>query len=159
VRIPSQYRCICFDFTKKCRPFFIGRHVFIGCFWGIKGKFGQIWEHLGKNGVWSALIWKNTPNNMERNVVVFVFFNFIFFGLFFGQVCGNLGKNPSHPQKFACSYACAQTCWSYTHAFFWCFRFVISDLCLLFGWMLFLAESLSSLRKYFFLVRYTVVFI
>jgi len=22
----------------------------------------------------------------------------------FGQVCGNLGKNPSHPQTFACSY-------------------------------------------------------
>jgi len=32
------------------------------------------------------------------------------------------------------------------------FLFVISGFCLLFGWMLFLAESLSSLRKYFFLV-------
>jgi len=30
--------------------------------------------------------------------------------------------------------------------------FVISGFCLLFGWMLFLAESLSSLRQYFFLV-------
>ena len=27
--IPSQNRCICFGFTKKCRPFFSGGHVFI----------------------------------------------------------------------------------------------------------------------------------
>jgi len=33
-----------------------------------------------------------------------VFLEVIFFGVFFGQVWGNLGKNPSHPQKFACSY-------------------------------------------------------
>jgi len=33
------------------------------------------------------------------------------------------------------------------------FSFVISGFCLLFGWMLFLAESLSCLCKYFFLVR------
>jgi len=26
----------------------------------------------------------------------------IFFGVFFGQVWGNLGKNLSHPSKFAC---------------------------------------------------------
>jgi len=28
----------------------------------------------------------------------------LFFGVFFGQVWGNVGKNPSHPQNFACSY-------------------------------------------------------
>jgi len=33
------------------------------------------------------------------------------------------------------------------------FLFVISGFCLIFGWMLFLAESLSSLWKYFFLPR------
>jgi len=36
------------------------------------------------------------------------FLEVIFFGVFFGQVWGNLGKNPSHPQKFACSYTYAQ---------------------------------------------------
>jgi len=30
-----------------------------------------------------------------------------FFGVFFGQVWQNSGKNPSHPQKFACSYTYA----------------------------------------------------
>jgi len=27
---------------------------------------------------------------------------------FFGQVCGNSGKTPSNPQKFACFYTYAQ---------------------------------------------------
>ena len=39
---------------------------------------------------------------MKRNAVIFL--EVIFFGVFFGQVWGNLGKNPLHPQKFACSY-------------------------------------------------------
>jgi len=39
---------------------------------------------------------------MRRNAVFF--FEVVFFGVFFGQVYGNLGKNPLHPQKFACSY-------------------------------------------------------
>jgi len=29
---------------------------------------------------------------------------------FYGQVWGNSGKNPSHPQKFACSYTGAFRC-------------------------------------------------
>jgi len=33
-----------------------------------------------------------------------LFLEVTFFGVFFGQVWGNLGKNYSHPQKFACSY-------------------------------------------------------
>jgi len=47
---------------------------------------------------------------MKRNAVVFIylFFEVIFFGVFFGHVWGNLGKNPSHPQKVA----------SYTYASF-----------------------------------------
>jgi len=38
---------------------------------------------------------------MRRNAVVFL--EIIFFGVFFGRVWGNLGKNPSHPQELACS--------------------------------------------------------
>jgi len=38
---------------------------------------------------------------MKRNPVVF--FEVIFFGVLFGQVCGNFGKNPSHPQTCSCS--------------------------------------------------------
>ena len=36
------------------------------------------------------------------------FLEVIFFGDFFGQVQVNLGKNSSHPQKFACYYTYAQ---------------------------------------------------
>jgi len=45
------------------------------------------------------------------------------------------------------------------HVIFQMFSFVISVFCLLFGWMLFLSELLSSLWIYFFLVRYTLVLI
>jgi len=34
------------------------------------------------------------------------FLEVILFGVFFGQVWGNLGKHFSHSQKFACSYTC-----------------------------------------------------
>jgi len=47
----------------------------------------------------------------------------------------------------------SQTGWTYWHVIFPVLMFVIFDFCLLFGWMLFLAESLSTLWKYFFLVR------
>jgi len=40
---------------------------------------------------------------MQSFVFLFFIVKVIFFGVFFGQVRGNLGKNPSHPQKFACS--------------------------------------------------------
>jgi len=42
---------------------------------------------------------------MKMNAVVF--FGRSFSLEFFGQVWGNLGKNHSHPQKFACSYTYA----------------------------------------------------
>jgi len=41
----------------------------------------------------------------------------------------------------------------YWHVIFPVFLFVISGFCVLFGWMLILAESFSSLWKHFFLVR------
>jgi len=43
--------------------------------------------------------------------------------------------------------------WPYWHVVFPVFLFVISGFCLLFRWMLFLTESLSSMWKYFFFVR------
>jgi len=33
---------------------------------------------------------------------------------FFVQVWGNSGKNPSHPQKFACSYTYVLKSWDFT---------------------------------------------
>jgi len=56
-------------------------------------------ENMSKNGAQHA-----TPNNMES-----VFLEVTFFGIIFGQVFGNSGKNPSHLQKFACSYTYALT--------------------------------------------------
>jgi len=46
-----------------------------------------------------------------------------------------------------------QTGWPYWHVIFPVLLLIISGFCLFFGWMLFLAESLSSLWKYYFLVR------
>ena len=36
--------CICFHFTKKCRPFFLWGHVLI---WFFLGKLREIWASLG----------------------------------------------------------------------------------------------------------------
>ena len=49
--------------------------------------------------------------------------------------------------------------WPYWHVDFPVFLFVISGSWFLFGWMWFLAVSLSSLWKYFFLARYTSAYI
>jgi len=62
----------------------------------------------------------------------------------------NVDEN--HDMSFEAPFA-LKTGWPYWHVIFPVFLFVISGFCLLFGWMLFLAESLSSLWKYFFLVR------
>ena len=146
-------------FYKKVQNIFHWRSCFdLVLFWQCKGnlgKFGNIWAKLVLEVLWCEKI---RPTWKEMWLFVF-FFTFILFGLFFGQVCGNVGKYPSHPKKFACSYTCAETCWPYSHVIFLVFSFVISGFCLFIGWMLFLAEPLSSLWKYFFLVRYTVVFI
>jgi len=85
---PNQSADVFRFFWRSC--FYL---VLFGQIRGILGKFGG---NLGKYGAWSALIWKNAPD-MKRNAVVF------FWRSFFRQ-WGNLGKNPSHPQKFACSY-------------------------------------------------------
>jgi len=52
---------------------------FVFFFWGscfhlvlygqVRGNLGKFGGNLGKNGAWSALIWKNVPN-MKRNAVV-----------------------------------------------------------------------------------------
>jgi len=46
---------------------------------------------------------RSTWNEMQSFFFLFGG-HFLWSRLFFGQVCGNLGKNPSDPQKFACSY-------------------------------------------------------
>ena len=66
----------------------------------VRGNLGKFGENLGKNGAWSALIWKNVPN-VKRNAVIFL--EVIFFGIFFGHVWG-IWANPSDPKNFACSY-------------------------------------------------------
>jgi len=51
-----------------------------------------------------CMIWKKiTQNEMKCSL----FWRSFLFGVFFGQIGGNLGKHPSHPQKFACSYTYA----------------------------------------------------
>ena len=72
----------------------------------ILGKLGEIWASLGE--IWAKMVLevcfdlKNAPN-MKRNAIVFFCGSYILWSSFV-QVWGNLGKNPSYPQKFACSY-------------------------------------------------------
>jgi len=60
--------------------------------------FGEIWAILG--AIWAKMV-------LEVPYAQWIAAFFLFLKSFlFGQVCGNLGKNSSHPQKFACSYTC-----------------------------------------------------
>ena len=61
----------------------------------------------------------------------------------------NVGEN--HDISFEAPFTLSLA--SHIDMLFSCVLFVISYFCLLFGWILFLAESLSSLWKYFFFVR------
>jgi len=73
---PSRNRFVYFDFTKwrpkwKCRRFFLLEVMFCSVFFEqVRGNLGKFGENLGKNGAWSALIWKNAPK-MKLNAVVF----------------------------------------------------------------------------------------
>jgi len=66
-----------------------------GASWQVWGKFGQKWC------LKCIDLKKCAQHEMKCSRL---FLEVIFFRIFFGQVWGNLGKNPSHPQKFACSY-------------------------------------------------------
>ena len=103
------------------------------------------------------VLWFEKIRPTWKDMQLFFYFYLFFGGRFlwgiFPASLWKFGQNPSQPQKFACSYTCAQTGWSHWHVIFLVFSFVISGFCFLFRWMLFLAESLSSLWKYFFLVR------
>jgi len=58
-----------------------------------KGKFGQVWGKFGQR--WRLVCFdlkQMHPQSMRSR-----FLWRLFFGVFFGQVWGNVGKNPSHP--------------------------------------------------------------
>jgi len=57
-------------------------------------------ENLRKIAVRALIFPKMALKKCDRNEIKCS----RFFGVFFRQVWGNLGKNPSHPQKIACSY-------------------------------------------------------
>ena len=87
---PSHNCCMRFEFTKmtskiKVRTFFL-EAMFLG-------KLGEVWTSLDE--IWAKML--------DVPWFEIVFFEVIFLE-FFRAIWGNLGKNPSHPQKFACSY-------------------------------------------------------
>jgi len=101
---PSQNCCMCFDFSKMAPKIKVQTILWWSCFYLVlfgqaRKNLGKFWWDLRKHGVWSALIWKNAPN-MKWNAVVFLFFfsEFIFFGVYFGQFWGNLGKHTSQAE-------------------------------------------------------------
>ena len=113
---PSQNRCMCFDFTEMAPKIRVHKRFFLSsCFFssfgqvrGNLGKLREIWVCLGKfEQKWCltcALTSKNVTNVKGNAEMQSSFFGGYFFWTFFRQVWGNLGKNPSHPQKFTCSY-------------------------------------------------------
>jgi len=64
-----------------------------------------------------VLWFEKIPPKGKEKQPFFVFSEVIFFGIFFVQVWGNLGKNPSLPQKFAWSYTDGAI---FTLRFGWC---------------------------------------
>jgi len=74
----------------------------------IRWKSGQNLWKFGQNVAKSLYVhwfYKNGTQNQS----VDRFLESCFYLFLFGQVRGNLGKNPSHPQKFTCSYTHALT--------------------------------------------------
>jgi len=65
----------------------------------------SFWFGENPGNITKKMIWKIRPAWKKRSRLFFLFLEVIFFGVFFGQVSGNLCKHPSHLQKFACSYA------------------------------------------------------
>jgi len=68
--------------------------VFEGNFFS--DKLGEIWQKL-------CLMYFDMEKNAPK-MKYSRFFGGNSFGVFFGRVWGNLGKNPSHPQKFDCFF-------------------------------------------------------
>jgi len=101
----SQNRCMCVYFTKMAPKMtmkaFFWRHVWSLLF---LGKLGEIWASLGNLGTKMVV---EVP--CAKWSAVFFVFEVIFL-FFFGQVCGNLGKNSSRPQKIACSPTYGRQC-------------------------------------------------
>jgi len=69
---------------------------------------GKICGNLGKMSPNRCMCFDFTKMAPKIKVQT-VFWRSCFYLFFFGQVRENLGKNPSHPQKFTCSYTHALT--------------------------------------------------
>jgi len=76
-------------------------------------NLGKLLENMGKNGAQCGLVWKYRRPTFAESIVLEIIpekclhekiFAEKVARKFFGQVWRNLGKNPSHPPKFACSY-------------------------------------------------------
>ena len=96
---PSQKCCMYFDFAKmapkiKVQTFFLRSCFYLVLSGQIRENFGKFGWNLGKNGAWSALIWKNAPNMNEMQ-----FFEVIFFGVFFRASLGKFGRKSFSPPK------------------------------------------------------------
>ena len=100
---PSQNSFLCFDFTKtapeiKVQTFRFLEVIFLQFF------FGQVRANLGKNGAWSALIWKKCALNGLKCSHSLRWFSLEFFSGKFREIWAK----SSHPQNFACSYTYVQ---------------------------------------------------
>ena len=92
---------------NKSANVFLWRSCFYLVLFGqVRGNLGKFGENLGKNGAWSALIWKNAPN-VKRNAVVF--FGGHFLWSIFRARLGNLGKSFAPPRICLLLHPCFST--------------------------------------------------
>ena len=76
----------------KVPPFFSWRSCYYFVLFGeVRGNLGK--GNFGKNGAWSALVWKNAPS-MKRNAVVF--FEVIFFSGKLGEIWAKILRTPKN---------------------------------------------------------------
>jgi len=95
---------MCFDFTKmvpkiKVQTFSLEIMFYLVLSGQVRGSLGIRWN-LGKMVLEVPWVGKMRPTWIEMQSLFWGYFLWVVFG----QVWGNLGKNPSNPQHFACSH-------------------------------------------------------
>jgi len=113
---PWQNCYMCFSFTKLAPKitvqtffiFYFCRSLFCLVLFGkVRGNLGKFDRNLGKNGAWSVEVCTDLKicTQLEKKCSRF---SLVFWAVILGDFFRvSSGKNPSHPQKLACSYTYA----------------------------------------------------
>jgi len=103
---PLQNCCTCFDFTKMAPKnyFFWKSCINLVIFGQLKGNLGKFWWNLGKNGAWTASLWK-TMRPVKCSRFLWKSFSLDSFSGKFVEIWAKIlrtPKNLSAPPCFSC---------------------------------------------------------